>query len=208
MIEHRRNCLAALLDRCNVLVEEKRWLVGGCGSGTDLRYLTELFDARWTAIDISSSAVDAAQTAFPGATIQIADLEQLPFPDDEFDVAFVAATLHHLPRPMVGLYELLRVSRGAVILIEPNDSWLTRLATRLGAAHEYEEAGNYVYRLAASDVRRVAKAAFCRAHVDRFFATHRVAKSPSEFLALRALNRTANAVAPRLGNYIIAVFEK
>ena len=199
--------LASLLDRCNVSVEKKRWLVAGCGSGTDLHYLTRLFDARWTAIDISSSAARVTQSAFPSIKVLIADLEHLPFQDDEFDVAFVAATLHHLPRPMVGLYELLRVSREATILIEPNEGWLTRLATTLGAAHEYEEAGNYVYRLSASDVRRVAKAAFCTAHVDRFFATHRVAKSPYEFLALRALNRTANAVAPRLGNYIIAVLE-
>lgn len=199
--------LASLLGRCNIRVEEKRWLVAGCGKGTDLHYLTRLFDARWTAIDISSSAVLATQSAFPSIEVMLADLEHLPFQDDEFDVAFVAATLHHLPRPLLGLYELLRVSREATILIEPNDGWLTRLATTLGAAHEYEEAGNYVYRLSASDVRRVAKAALCTAQVDRFFATHRVAKSASEFLALRALNRTANTVAPRLGNYIIAVFE-
>ena len=199
--------LAALLSRCRVSVNRKNWLIAGCGRGTDLHYLTRIFDANWTASDISSAAVRATQAAFPEVKVLVADLEHLPFQDDEFDVGFVAATLHHLPRPLVGLYELLRVSRDAAILIEPNDSWLTRLATRLGAAHEYEEAGNYVYRLSASDVRRVAKAAFCTAHVDRFFATYRVAKSPSEFLALRALNRTANVVAPRLGNYIIAVLE-
>jgi ubiquinone/menaquinone biosynthesis C-methylase UbiE len=167
-----------------------------------------MFEAKWTAVDISSSAVRATQAAFPGIEVLFADIERLPFADDEFDVAFVAATLHHLPRPMVGLYELLRVSQDVTILVEPNDSWLTRLATTLGAAHEYEEAGNYVYRLSASDVKRVAKAASCRLQVDRFFATHRVARSPSEYLALRALNQTVNTVMPRLGNYIIAVLEK
>jgi hypothetical protein len=35
-----------------------------------------------------------------------------------------------------------------------------------------------------------------------------VARSPLEFRALRVLNGTANVVAPRLGNYIVAVIEK
>ena len=199
--------LAALLERCNVSVDRKRWLVAGCGTGTDLHYLPRYYDATYTAIDISPPAVRATQSAFPNVDVRIADLEHLPFRDDEFDVGFVAHSLHHLSHPMVGLYELMRVSAETTILIEPNDSWLTRLATRLGAAHEYEESGNYVYRLSASDARRVAKAAFCTAHVERFFATHRVANSPAEFLTLRALNRGANVAASPLGNYIIAVFE-
>ncbi len=89
--------LASLLDRCDVSVEKKRWLVAGCGSGTDLRYLTRSFDATWTAIDVSSSAIQVTQSAFPSVEVLIADLEHLPFRDGQFDVGFVAATLHHLP---------------------------------------------------------------------------------------------------------------
>lgn len=200
--------LASLLDCHDLTAENKHWLIAGCGRGTDLHYLSGLVSARWTAIDISCSATCMTKSAFPSSEVLVADLEHLPFHDDEFEVGFAAATLHHLRRPMVGLYELLRVSRQLTILIEPNDSWLTRLATRLGVAHEYEAEGNYVYRFGASDLRRVAKAASYTAHIDRFFATHRVAKSDAEFLALKTVNRMANAVAPRLGNYIVTVLEK
>ena len=68
----------------------------------------------------------------------------MSFADNSFDYVFIAASLHHLPRPIVGLYELIRVAKYGVIVIELNDSWLTRLATRFKLATEIEETGNYV----------------------------------------------------------------
>jgi hypothetical protein len=52
--------------------------------------------------------------------------------------------LHHLPRPVTGFTEMLRVAKKAVIVIEPYDSLIGNL---LGT--EWEEQGtaiNYVYR--------------------------------------------------------------
>lgn len=48
----------------------------------------------------------------------------MSFADNSFDYAFIAAALHRLPRPLIGLCELIRVDKYGVI--EPNDSWLTR----------------------------------------------------------------------------------
>lgn len=199
--------LATLLHRHSIVVDDRRWLVAGCGSGDDLWYLTRRFRADWTAVDISEAAVEMTTAAYPQVHGMVADLERLPYGDRAFDVAFCASTLHHLPRPLMGLYELVRVAREAVILIEPNDSWLTRLATAVGAAQEYEPSGNYVYRFGAAEMTRVARAASLGVHVDRCFALHRVAKTEREFRLLAGANRVANALAPRLGNSIIAVLE-
>src|SRR5690349_3946690 len=47
--------------------------------------------------------------------------EALSFAADEFDFAFCKEAYHHFPRPYIALYEMLRVAKRAVILIEPNE---------------------------------------------------------------------------------------
>src|SRR5205823_1606596 len=43
------------------------------------------------------------------ARLQVADAEQLPYPDGSFDLAVGHAILHHLPSPDAALAELFRV---------------------------------------------------------------------------------------------------
>ena len=138
----------------------------------------------------------------------IEDNEKLSFADSSFDYVFIAAALHHLPRPTIGLYELIRVAKYGVIVIEPNDSWLTRLPTRFKLATEIEESGNYVYRFSAWDIKRISRALFYKCHCVRLFATHRVAKNKLEFMILKGLNSLADFMMPALGNYIVFFIEK
>lgn len=54
----------------------------------------------------------------------IADLEQLPFADGQFDAALHVVTLEHLPRPAEALEELARVMRrGAALLLVAPQEW-------------------------------------------------------------------------------------
>jgi hypothetical protein len=92
--------------------------------------------------------------------------------------------------------------------MEPNDSWLTRLATRVGMAQRVERSGNYVYRISKRDVEKVASSLFYNYRVVRCFAAHRIAKSNLEFLCLKAINKVLNLITPFLGNYIIFVIHK
>lgn len=39
--------------------------------------------------------------------------------DDAFDYVLCKDSYHHMPRPMIALYQMLRVARRAVVLIEP-----------------------------------------------------------------------------------------
>lgn len=80
--------------------------------------------------------------------------EHLTVPSRSFDLVFCKESLHHLPRPVLGLYEMLRVCRSAVIFIEPWGTQLDWLLRRLGLSTVYEsnQSGNlqlrdnYVYR--------------------------------------------------------------
>jgi ubiquinone/menaquinone biosynthesis C-methylase UbiE len=200
--------LHKLLERRGVDLNGKSVLIAGCGDGIDLHYLRKYYRSEFSVADLSTAAIAKVRERYPEVTGHVQDMEELSFADDSFDYVFVSHGLHHLPRPMRGLYELLRVSRYGLLVIEPYDNWLTRLATRLGLATEIEESGNYVYRFSVRDVERVGRAAFTRVAWDHFFAIHRVAKGRAEFQALRLVNALANRVCPGLGNYLAFFVEK
>ena len=200
--------LRRLLADSNSTLTVKKVLIASCGTGIDVHYLRKYYDAQFTVSDISEKAVEMTLKLNKNITGQVEDTEKLSFADNSFDYAFIAAGLHHLPRPLVGLYELIRVAKQGVIVIEPNDSWLTRLATHFKLATEIEQVGNYVYRFNAWDIKRISRSLFYRCRYVRFFATHRVAKSKMEFATLRALNSLANLLVPPLGNYIVFIIEK
>jgi SAM-dependent methyltransferase len=80
--------------------------------------------------------------------------ERLTFESGSFDLVFCKESLHHLARPTLGLYEMLRVCREAALLLEPFDSQLDCLLQRLGLSSVYESnqlgnlelRDNFVYR--------------------------------------------------------------
>jgi SAM-dependent methyltransferase len=80
--------------------------------------------------------------------------ERLTFESGSFDLVFCKESLHHLARPILGLYEMLRVCRDVAVLLEPFDSQLDRLLQRLGLSTVYESnqlgnlelRDNFVYR--------------------------------------------------------------
>ena len=109
----------------------------GCGEG--LRFwLTRYSIREIVGVDLSEEACRLARRITAAQIdrnwfIQ-ADAEALPFPDESFDLAIVHNGLHHLTDPAAGLRELWRVSRGAVIVIEPADCRLMPVYLRLGIA--------------------------------------------------------------------------
>lgn len=80
--------------------------------------------------------------------------ERLSFASRSFDIVFCKEGLHHLARPVMGLYEMLRTCRYAAIFIEGYDGWLNRRLEKLGLSSIYEgdqlgnigQRRNYVFR--------------------------------------------------------------
>jgi SAM-dependent methyltransferase len=100
---------------------------------------------------------------------RVENAERLSFADKSFDYAFCKEAYHHFPRPMIALYEMLRVTRKGVILSEPNDRVnsparmiVAALKRVLGGGPRhmdrinYEEDGNYVYSISQREIEKVA----------------------------------------------------
>jgi len=90
----------------------KRILDVGCGIG----YVAALYakgGAKVTAVDITEKGVEITKKrlAYLGLSgeVQVANAEELPFPNDSFDVVTSFGVLHHTPDTAKALREVLRV---------------------------------------------------------------------------------------------------
>jgi SAM-dependent methyltransferase len=83
-------------------------------------------------------AIQRAEQRDPRVRYELADVQALPFPERHFDLVLCKESLHHTPRPVLGLYEMLRVCRHAAILIEPWDCAGVRALERLGLTTRFE----------------------------------------------------------------------
>jgi ubiquinone/menaquinone biosynthesis C-methylase UbiE len=120
---HRR--MYQVLDPILVTETKAKWLTVGDGRyGKDSRYITEKGgDA--LATDISGYLLKEAKDLGYITEYKVENAESLSFHDSEFDYVFCKESYHHFPRPMLALYEMLRVAKRGVILVEPNDSYIT-----------------------------------------------------------------------------------
>ena len=125
-------------------------------------------------VDINVSLLEAAKSNGMIQAYRKENAESLSFPADSFDFALCKEAYHHFPRPLMALYEMLRVSKRAAILVEPAD-WLpspvprrvmqlakNRLKTLLGReiphpdTGNFEPVGNYVYNISERELQKVA----------------------------------------------------
>ena len=71
---------------------------------------------RTTGVASEVVAIDVLTRRRPFVAPLLYDGQRLPFPDRSFDLVYAVDVLHHCPEPIVGLREMLRVSRGDVVL--------------------------------------------------------------------------------------------
>ncbi len=84
----------------------------GCGPGAlTARLVERLGVGSVCAVDPSGPFVAAARTRFPGLDVRQGRAEELPWPDDSFDVAVAALVVHFMRDPVAGLREMGRVVR-------------------------------------------------------------------------------------------------
>lgn len=113
-----------LLEKIKEL-KPRKILEVGCGFGRNLRFLLDNFNLsiELTGVDIVEKMIDHAH-AYVGEEsnleLKVADIRNLPFQDNEFDLVFTHGTLMHIPENDIklSLQELARVSRKDVICIE------------------------------------------------------------------------------------------
>lgn len=88
------------------------------------------------------------------------NIEKISFKAKSFDLVFVKEAIHHVPRPILALYEMLRVAKKAVIFIEPAETMIGNILEKMGLTSKYETnqkgnirfRDNYVYRWRMKEV--------------------------------------------------------
>jgi len=157
------------------------WLTVGDGRfGTDAHFLGK-FGVEVLASDINESSLREAKQSGFIREYKVENAEHLSFPDKHFDFILCKESYHHFPRPALALYEMLRVARTGIVLIEPNDQslfepyrsdlysatyWMAfaikqLLKGKMGRAkstfpNRYEPAGNYVYTISKREIEKAA----------------------------------------------------
>ncbi|OFZ51019.1 MAG: hypothetical protein A2417_19775 [Bdellovibrionales bacterium RIFOXYC1_FULL_37_79] len=148
------------------------WLTVGDGRfGLDAQYIMSNGSA-CMATDISDTLLIEAKQKNLINDYQIENAEALSFDDNQFDYTFCKESFHHFPRPIIALYEMLRVSKKAAVLIEPSDPLTTPTPLKVlfqnfkkmikfilkkdNSEHHYEEVGNYIYKLSIKEITKIA----------------------------------------------------
>ncbi|MFJ4977694.1 class I SAM-dependent methyltransferase [Streptomyces coeruleorubidus] len=170
-----------------------------------------------TVSDLSEEALGVCRTLDPKIRTMPLNAENMAeIPDSSYDLVLVQDGLHHLPRPVLGFTEMLRVARKAVIVIEPHDGLVGRL---IGT--EWERQGefvNYVFRWNRSLLNQATRSyllcpqavVLLRRLWDHNLAVGKVAGRFPERWRLTAAKAVYQALRPvnRLGNMMVAVVVK
>ncbi|MFM8888434.1 MAG: class I SAM-dependent methyltransferase [Solirubrobacterales bacterium] len=101
----------------------KTVLDAGCGEGETIERLGDLLPHPVTGVDLNPDSVAFAVERLPGDRFDTADLLNLPFGDDSFDLVLCLEVLEHIPDPRPALAELARVSSRELILSVPHEPW-------------------------------------------------------------------------------------
>jgi len=148
------------------------WLTVGDGRyGLDAQYLIA-HGAKALPTDISDTLLAEAKSAGLIKAYRKENAESLSFADESCDYVLCKESYHHFPQPMKALYEMLRVARQAVIMIEPNDQTIVhggvgvlsrmlkdivkRALGRPVDYHNFETSGNYAYAISRREMEKVA----------------------------------------------------
>jgi ubiquinone/menaquinone biosynthesis C-methylase UbiE len=126
----------ALIEACQIN-NEQQVLEVGCGVGTSAAHLAREIGCRVTGVDISERMIQRARERAQAkkvehlTTFRTADVNQLPFPSDSFDVVFCESVLAFSKEKPKAVSEMKRVTRPggfvgineSVWLHEPSEEW-------------------------------------------------------------------------------------
>lgn len=104
--------------------QASRILDCACGDGVDIEMIWHP-KAQFWGIDISKTAINLAKKRFKSndnVHFKIGNIEKIDFPDESFDLVYIAYALEHLFNPEKVIREMIRVAKknGCLILISPN----------------------------------------------------------------------------------------
>jgi len=209
-----RVALGILLDQGRLDPANQSVLLVCGGVGGEGTFLRNFGFQDVTVSDISREALEISGRFDPRLQTMLLDAESMTdLPDKSYDIVLAQDGLHHLPRPVLGYTEMLRVARVAAIVIEPHYGAIGKWIGR-----EWEvsgEAVNYVFRWNRSIMEQTTRSYLLSK--DSAIVPHRlwdhnlaigraVARMPRQ-LQLRAAKSIYAALRPfdRFGNMMVGV---
>lgn len=136
----------------------------GDNLGRDAGYFKKKYpNCRCIATDLHADGIQQAAVEGHVDATMSADVESLPFSNNSLDCIVAKEAFHHWPRPILGLYEMLRAAKKAVLLIEPNDVFKGNPTTFIGSnsyRDDYEQVGNYKYQVSLREIIKIAWALY------------------------------------------------
>jgi ubiquinone/menaquinone biosynthesis C-methylase UbiE len=145
-----------------------QWLTIGDGQyGLDSVRLRERGVTSVLPTDIADASLRESKARGIIDDYRVENAERLSFADRSFEYVWCKEAFHHFPRPLLALYEMLRVAKKGVILVEPQDQvgsplrqslyWARKLMGRQRHfdQHRYEDSGNYIYTVSERDLEKV-----------------------------------------------------
>jgi len=158
-----------MLNHVSVLLSnypDATWITIGDGLCTDAYYLkSHHADVLATSLLTESLAYAKDQGLID--KYKAINAESINEPDESFDFVLCKHAYHHFPRPPIAFYEMLRISKRAVVLIEPHDSsrrlgrYVKRFIKRSirgDLSDDFEVSGNYIYRVSTRELEKMMTA--------------------------------------------------
>ncbi|MFC1850590.1 methyltransferase domain-containing protein [candidate division CSSED10-310 bacterium] len=129
----------------------------GCGGGMDAEFFWQK-GALVGGLDISHTYLQIAQKRFADRQVDFeticCDAEDVPIQSESFDICYAFDALHHCPDPYRVIEEMIRISREAIIIMEPNSSPIISLSVKLGMTRMWEASGNYKHYFKMKQMRK------------------------------------------------------
>jgi SAM-dependent methyltransferase len=114
----------ATLDELFAIAGPRSLLDVGCGEGVLVyEWAKRLGDKRVVGIDLEEESIQAGwkERQAPNLEYRIMEAENLPFADDEFDVATAIEVLEHVPDPAHTVAEMARVASRWLLVSVPRE---------------------------------------------------------------------------------------
>ncbi|MBO9675023.1 MAG: class I SAM-dependent methyltransferase [Sphingobacteriaceae bacterium] len=160
------SCLDPLLAK-----RHQDWLTVGDAYGFDAQYILQSGNNA-LATDLNTDFLNIAIKEGIINACAAENAERLTQHDNSFDFVLCKESYHHFPRPYAAMYEMIRVTKQAVVVIEPQDPiakmplllMLSNIFTQNARffnklwknRFSFEPVGNFVYKVSEREFEKLA----------------------------------------------------
>ncbi|MFZ4262278.1 class I SAM-dependent methyltransferase [Sphingobacterium sp. HJSM2_6] len=153
--------------------KNKSWLTLGDAYGHDANFLIQQGIQQTTASDLDPNMLQISKEYGLIQHYEVVNAEKMSFSNESFDYILCKESYHHFPRPYAALYEMIRVCKTGIIIIEPQDP-IARMPLLLLISNicnkfniqlidkiwknriSYESVGNFVYKVSEREFEKFA----------------------------------------------------